>query len=549
MSGNYEALAKLGFKLFPVTPGEKGPPLFKGWPEKATADLWQLNQWAELYPGCNWGIHCEDMVVVDIDAHKGGLESAKAIKGLLPSTLTVKTPSGGYHMYYRHEGGVANSVSKALGQAIDIRTNGGYVVAPGCTAGGGRYYKINGDWSVTPAPAALIERCFRAPASIQLPPAPENIDQDRAAARARDWLARQSLPEQGERDARLMAASSMLKDFGVAAEQAEEVLQIWLDCMDLTDFPPEQIRKCIAQGYKTENPAGCRSDEAVINMLPKIEPAVVEAPAPEPAMIYGLFDVDLEAMRQCDYLVKNWIGRAKDIILHGPYSSGKTFFALRMCAHIAAGRDWWGERVKQGGVLYLNYEGHATMGKRLVALTNQMPELACDPKLPLFVTNMRKPLVTREKEPGAGQPVMSSAMDAFNDRAGSYPDLIVIDTMRNALGGGESDTDLTQAYAEMVHELVDGGISVMTIHHPGHADKSRSRGDSGIEAGADTVIKLSLQEKTATTTKQRDGLLKDVGYDLRVVNLGVDIDGDPMTSCIAVEAELNVSEAEDEEPF
>jgi hypothetical protein len=57
-------------------------------------------------------------------------------------TLVVKTPSGGRHLYFRSpETDVSNSAGK-LGSLIDVRGNGGYVVAPGSRTAQGRYEVI-----------------------------------------------------------------------------------------------------------------------------------------------------------------------------------------------------------------------------------------------------------------------------------------------------------------------------------------------------------------------------------------------------------------------
>ena len=46
-------------------------------------------------------------------------------------------------------------------------------------------------------------------------------------------------------------------------------------------------------------------------------------------------------------------------MVHGPSGSGKTFVVLDWCLRIAAGLPSWnGNRVKEGGVVYLAGEGH-----------------------------------------------------------------------------------------------------------------------------------------------------------------------------------------------
>lgn len=66
------------------------------------------------------------IVVIDIDPGHGGAINAD----LMPRTAYVVTGSGGLHLYYRHPGvPVPNSQSR-LAPGVDVRGDGGYVVAP-----------------------------------------------------------------------------------------------------------------------------------------------------------------------------------------------------------------------------------------------------------------------------------------------------------------------------------------------------------------------------------------------------------------------------------
>ncbi len=74
------------------------------------------------------------LVVADIDPGNGGMASLNELvaKSWLPPTRFVRTGSGGLHLYYRHPGPhtkIPNNAGK-LGPGVDIRGDGGYVVAP-----------------------------------------------------------------------------------------------------------------------------------------------------------------------------------------------------------------------------------------------------------------------------------------------------------------------------------------------------------------------------------------------------------------------------------
>jgi hypothetical protein len=74
------------------------------------------------------------VIVLDIDPRHGGEDSlARLIDdyGPLPENRIVQTGSDGLHIYLAHPGGkVRNNVGQRLGDGIDIRGDGGYVIAP-----------------------------------------------------------------------------------------------------------------------------------------------------------------------------------------------------------------------------------------------------------------------------------------------------------------------------------------------------------------------------------------------------------------------------------
>ncbi len=188
------ALAAKGFKVFPIKPGAKAPPLWKNWPERATSDPAQIN-WPER---CNVGVHCDGLVVLDIDVKKQGFESLLdlEIKNELTQTYTVRTPSGGLHLYYRSAVAVPNGVD-SLGPGIDTRSRNGYVLAHGSETAAGRY-SVEQDIDIADAPEWLVQRLGtfakrEAPQNLNVPDAP-----DEAVKRAEAWLVQQPPAIEGQ---------------------------------------------------------------------------------------------------------------------------------------------------------------------------------------------------------------------------------------------------------------------------------------------------------------------------------------------------------------
>lgn len=112
----------------------------------ATLDASTIERWWKRWPIANIGIRTGlGLMVLDVDVAKGGDDSLEnlAEKGELGDTLTVQTGGGGYHWYFASDKPIKCSVSK-LAPGIDVRGEGGYVVAPPSTHVSGDQYVWEG---------------------------------------------------------------------------------------------------------------------------------------------------------------------------------------------------------------------------------------------------------------------------------------------------------------------------------------------------------------------------------------------------------------------
>jgi hypothetical protein len=197
------ALATEGFRIFPLPLGQKRANL-QQWQKKATTDSAQIEEWfppGDLAP--NIGLAAGGgLLVLDEDPRHGSDASIADLQiqhGILPPTRTVRTPSGGLHRYYRVPAArhIPNSTSK-LGKGLDIRGDGGYVVAAPSKLvaspkqAAGAYVWENPDAPIADAPAWLIERAteMRAPMKVEeTSTAPQQIESHSVTpADARDML-------------------------------------------------------------------------------------------------------------------------------------------------------------------------------------------------------------------------------------------------------------------------------------------------------------------------------------------------------------------------
>lgn len=153
--------AGLGWYVFPCAAGAKRPAFKTNWLELATTDQDRIRAWW-AHKDYNIGIACgpSRIVVIDLDVGHdadtglgGPASGADTLAQLCrergeryPSgTYTVDTPSGGCHLYFAApETPVRNSAGR-VGPHIDVRADGGYVVAAGSVIGD-RAYTARGNF-------------------------------------------------------------------------------------------------------------------------------------------------------------------------------------------------------------------------------------------------------------------------------------------------------------------------------------------------------------------------------------------------------------------
>jgi len=184
--------AALGWPVFPCQPGAKVPAVKRGFHD-ASVDPEDLTAWWEYEPSFNIGIATgpAGLLVVDLDVkldlhleevngHPELVEGPNYVNGLLTfsETLTtrdlpwldtheVNTPSGGIHLYFAVETPVPSSAGR-VGRGVDIRSDGGYVIAAGSSTDAG-CYELERNCDPLPAPQWLVELATRSPGGTSGP--------------------------------------------------------------------------------------------------------------------------------------------------------------------------------------------------------------------------------------------------------------------------------------------------------------------------------------------------------------------------------------------
>lgn len=147
----------LGFSIIPLRPRSKLPLI--PWEEYKTrkASIEEVTRW---FKGTNNNIaivcgEISGVAVVDCDS----LESLDYVHAKFPSHQRTRTTKGEHH-WFKHPGTQVRNTVNLHGIKLDIRGDGGYVVAPGSQHPDGMIYERGGVWgpvdSLPEFPAAIL---------------------------------------------------------------------------------------------------------------------------------------------------------------------------------------------------------------------------------------------------------------------------------------------------------------------------------------------------------------------------------------------------------
>lgn len=111
------------------------------------------------------------LVVLDFDRHPGGADGLSVLRelkasGELPQTVTARTGGGGYHLYFQHPDLAAVPTRPGWRPGVDVKSDGGYVVAaPSAKTGRPAYgwYPGRAPWEhpLAELPATLLGTVVR----------------------------------------------------------------------------------------------------------------------------------------------------------------------------------------------------------------------------------------------------------------------------------------------------------------------------------------------------------------------------------------------------
>lgn len=466
---------------WPVLPCNGKVPLIEhGWQDATTAQA-TIAAWWRRWPNANVAIATgpAGLVVVDVDA-KGdapGLDSWADLRrelGLDGETVTCETPTGGLHVYYRANGQPIGCSAGKLGPGLDVRAQGGYVIAPPSVhPAGGEYGWALGcgphERELQDLPTSLAERL------AEPKPAPAEPLGERIA--------------QGRRNATLASLAGTMRRRGMSQAAIEAALLAENAARCAPPLPEGEVR-AIAASVARYEPEGRQSKEGGYSMAD-----LLDAELPEPVWVVpDLLPAGLS-------------------LLAGRPKQGKSFLALQLAVAFGTGGRFLDRPVPRGRALYVALEDSPR-------------------RLQGRLRGMRAPADAAVYFEFAWPALNAEGLELLDQRVvADGLRLVVIDTLARAVGGRLDWDDLGSVTAMLggLQELaLARDVCILAIDHhrkPGLvADVVDDvMGSTGKSAVADTIWGLYRQRG------DRGAKLAVTGRDVGECELGIRFDGLTLT--------------------
>jgi hypothetical protein len=458
------------------------------------------------------------LVVVDADS-----PAAEAwVTDNLPRTpLQVRTGRG-RQFYYAHplqpvRNKVRAKAPDGTSLDLDLRADGGYVLAPGSQHASGATYQRLGDWVspddlpvfdpewIDPPPAATAQDATTT-TNAPAPRVDVHTDADHLRRRLAAYMAtvEPAVEGQGGDAHTYRVCCRLVRGFNLTIDEAIDALHEW----NATCAPPwsdRELRTKLANAQRYgDEPVGARLEQgrvvpfAVTAPAPVVNKAPAENLAPRrqssPTGLVSIGDFLEQDDPAADYLVDNIIARGTVNLIVSKPKVGKSVLARAMCVAITQGRpEFLGYAVKPGTCWYLALEGRAQDHR---AHFRQLGARSTDP---LRIYCGRAP---------------QKAIDQVRAWAEhEVPDVIVVDTLQRFVQATDSDNyaEMSNLFDPIIGLSRDLGCALVFLHHArkmadGALTLDAVHGSVAISGSVDNTILLARSDQLRTlATVQRIG--------------------------------------------
>jgi hypothetical protein len=486
----------------PLAPNSKIPPANYLWTYRQLTPPTeaQITQELEQYGSTGYAIitgAVSKLVVLDIDTDHGGRESAKALfaqHGGVPKTPTVRTPHGG-HIYYRWPEGVSvKNSTGTLGDGLDVRGFGGYVVGPGSEV-------ICDSQKHPDCPNASKPEKYEwlpglSPEEVEYAPCPEFMlgPNQRSVEKPRTVI-EDSIPE-GRRNATLASAGGVMRQAGLSVDAIEAAL---LETNQRCDPPlgDEEVRS-IARSIGRYDPGEMLSSAG--GVAPK-----------ERKLVWHTGDEE-EDLSEPEYVIKHFIVEGSTIEFSGKIKeAGKTTVMMSVAKAVVTGTPFLGYATKKTPVVYLTESPKTSFreARRRAGLIGEKD---------FHYIHWHETFGTKWAD--VAEQAVSKALELGA--------LLIIDTMfqfASIRGDGENSSGEALEAMQPLQMAAGLGLTIIVVRHSkkgmGSGIADDARGSSAFGGAVDTLMKLTrvlgstnLNVRAIESISRFDGIKPDIRIEL-----------------------------------
>lgn len=488
---------------------DKAPCAGVMWREQSTANAATIRAWWSRMPGAIPAIDLakSNLMVMDLDRRRDGpdgvnhfCELALAHGDALDNMPVVTTPGRGFHVYYRQPAGLAlgNAEGSLKGKGINVRGQGGYVIAPGALRSDGQGWKQESNTPdlVTafatgsiPALPEWLRNLITARSSITVaqPPGtswapPSARERAYAAEGLKGEALKVSKSPPGTRNNALnesaFTVGTLIPHYGLNRDEAETVLGAAALTAGLRrDEIAKTLKSGLDSGIKSPRlplPTqvildGVRdfAEQGKRHFESRTKPPALRSVSGDHAVVHRVSDVRAEPVR---WLWQDRFAIGKLSILAGDPGVAKSQLTLFVAAKVSTGAPW------------PNDDGRPSIGNVVILSCEDDIADTVRPRLEVAGADLARVYVIEaiEQETG-GRRGFSLTNDLLHlertlDNVGDVA-LVIVDPVSAYLGGTDThkNSDVRAALAPLQELAARRGIAVLAVSH---FNKSAGQGKS-----------------------------------------------------------------------
>lgn len=433
----------------------------------ATTARRTIAAWWSKWPDANIGVATgavSGLFVLDVDPRNGGDDSLDLLisqHGPLPDTVEVLTGGGGRHIYFAYDGveGIKNSSSK-LDPGLDIKTDGGYVVAPpSMHISGGRYEweasSHPSDETLAPPPKWLVDALTETTGS------PPSSDSGSATGDRIDPAVILAGVPEGERDDSIYKYACSLRARDVPQSEAE-VLVLTAAAACTPPIPIAEARAKLNAAWK---------------FPPGVAGAEEEPPPKRLVVVRSVADWFKDPPEPVEPIVTDLLLPGDQVVVGGARGAAKTWLAMGTALQLARGEGRVLGRfpvVRPVKVLYCHGElpdDYSTFARwEKLTKGGDLPETLLETYSRVRIRIVKSKELFRDKESATtyttehtSAVIDKAFVEALRD---TRPEVVILDPWAVFYTGQEIDNTQIEAAVSSLTDLTDDlGIAWFVAHH------------------------------------------------------------------------------------